>query len=187
MLRSSITGLEMEQTEARKNYIINSFVIFPPNEGRPSYCYGENDLIGYDTVLSGKSSRFGCKYCLHLKGKKYIVQVECRACLAYVLQQPRRISTRNMWSRIQEGSCLHCRRCEDFKSHFFPINYLLQGKSRDRLCGLVVTVSGHKSRGPGFDSRPYQIFWEGGPLSLVRTIEELLEWKISNSSLENRD
>jgi hypothetical protein len=36
-------------------------------------------------------------------------------------------------------------------------------------------------RGPGFDSRPYQIFWEvggleRGPLSLVRTIEELLEW-----------
>jgi hypothetical protein len=28
----------------------------------------------------------------------------------------------------------------------------------DRLCGLVVRVSGYKSRGPGFDSRPYQIF-----------------------------
>jgi hypothetical protein len=45
---------------------------------------------------------------------------------------------------------------------------------------------------PGFDSRPYQIFWEvggleRGPLSLVRTIEELLEWKSSGSGLENRD
>jgi len=48
----------------------------------------------------------------------------------------------------------------------------------DRLCGLVV-------RGPGFDPRRYQIFWlvvglERGPLSLVslvRSIEELLEWK----------
>jgi hypothetical protein len=29
---------------------------------------------------------------------------------------------------------------------------------KDRLCGLVVTVSGYRSRGPGFDSRPYQIF-----------------------------
>jgi hypothetical protein len=50
---------------------------------------------------------------------------------------------------------------------------------RDRLCGLVVRVSGYRSRGPGFDS-PYQIFrevmgLERDPLSLVRTIEELLE------------
>jgi hypothetical protein len=26
-----------------------------------------------------------------------------------------------------------------------------------RLCGLVVRVSGYRSRRPGFDSRPYQI------------------------------
>jgi hypothetical protein len=50
----------------------------------------------------------------------------------------------------------------------------------DRLCGLVVRVLGYRSRGPGFDSRRYQIFWkvvglEQGPLSLVRLIEELLE------------
>jgi len=56
---------------------------------------------------------------------------------------------------------------------------------RDRLCGLVVRVSGYRYRGPGFDPRSYQIFWvlvglERGPLSLVslvRSIEELLEWK----------
>jgi hypothetical protein len=64
--------------------------------------------------------------------------------------------------------------------------------STDRLWGLVIRVSGYRSRGPGFDSRPYQIFWdvgglERGPLSLVRTIEELLEWKSSGSCLENRD
>jgi hypothetical protein len=51
---------------------------------------------------------------------------------------------------------------------------------RDRLCDLVVRVRGYRSRGPGFDSRSYQIFWEvldmkRGPLSLVRIIEELLE------------
>jgi hypothetical protein len=62
----------------------------------------------------------------------------------------------------------------------------------DRLCGLVVRVSGYRSRGPGFDSRPYQIFWEvggleRGPLSLVRTIEELIEWKSSSCGLENQD
>ena len=41
-------------------------------------------------------------------------------------------------------------------------------------------VSGYRYRGLGFDSRRYQIFWvvvglERGPLSLVRSIEELLE------------
>jgi hypothetical protein len=50
----------------------------------------------------------------------------------------------------------------------------------DRLCGLVVRVSGYRSRGPGIDSRRYQIFWEvvgleRGPLSLVRIIEKPLE------------
>jgi hypothetical protein len=61
----------------------------------------------------------------------------------------------------------------------------------DRLCGLVVRVPGYRSRGLGFDSWRYQIFWEvlgleQGPLSLVRIIEELPEWKNSRSSLENR-
>jgi hypothetical protein len=43
-----------------------------------------------------------------------------------------------------------------------------------------------------FNSQRYQIFWEvvgleQGPLSLVSTIEELLERKSSGSSLENRE
>ena len=50
----------------------------------------------------------------------------------------------------------------------------------ERLCSLVVGVSGYRYRGLGFDSRRYQIFWvvvglERGPLSLVRSTEELLE------------
>ena len=53
-------------------------------------------------------------------------------------------------------------------------------QDEDRLCGLEVRVSGYRYRGLGFDSRRYQIFWvvvglERGPLSLVRSIEELLE------------
>jgi hypothetical protein len=62
--------------------------------------------------------------------------------------------------------------------------------SQDRLCGLVVRVPGYRSWGPGFDSRRYQIFWvvglERGPLSLVRIIEELLEWKSIGSGQESR-
>jgi hypothetical protein len=51
-------------------------------------------------------------------------------------------------------------------------------KKVDCLCGLVVRVPGYRSRGPRFDSRLYQIFWEvvgleRGPLSPMSTIEEL--------------
>jgi hypothetical protein len=64
-------------------------------------------------------------------------------------------------------------------------------KFQDRLCGLVVRVPGYRSRGPGFDFRRCQIFWEvvgleRGPLSLMRKIEKLLEWKSSGSGLENQ-
>jgi hypothetical protein len=59
----------------------------------------------------------------------------------------------------------------------------------DRLYGLVVRVPDYRGpdyRGPGYDSRRCQIFWEvlgleRGPLSLVRTTEELLgrkSWRL---------
>jgi hypothetical protein len=62
----------------------------------------------------------------------------------------------------------------------------------DRLCGLVFRVLGYRSRGPGFCSQHYQIFWEvvgleRGPLSLVSITEELLEWKVAAPGLENRE
>jgi hypothetical protein len=61
----------------------------------------------------------------------------------------------------------------------------------DRICGLLVRVPGYIPRGPGFHSRRCRIFWEVvglecGPLSIVRIIEEIHEWKISSSGLENR-
>jgi hypothetical protein len=54
----------------------------------------------------------------------------------------------------------------------------------------VVRVPDYRSRGPGFDSGRYQIFWEvvvleRGTLSLVRITEKLLEWKSSGSGLGN--
>jgi hypothetical protein len=65
-------------------------------------------------------------------------------------------------------------------------------KKVDRLCGLAVRVPGYRSRGPGFDSRRYQVFWEvvgleRGPLNLVSTTEKLLERKSSSPGLENRE
>jgi hypothetical protein len=50
--------------------------------------------------------------------------------------------------------------------------------------GFIKALSSYRFSGPGLESRPYQIFWEvggleRGPLSLVRTIEELLEKKVA--------
>jgi hypothetical protein len=68
---------------------------------------------------------------------------------------------------------------------------LFSNTREGRLYGLVVWVPGYRSRGLGFDSRRCQIFrvvcLEGGPLSDVSTIEELLERKSSGCSLESRE
>jgi hypothetical protein len=62
----------------------------------------------------------------------------------------------------------------------------------DHLPGLEVRVPGYRSKGPGFDSRRYQIFWEimgleRGPLSLVR-INWGAPWPGSSGcGLENRN
>jgi hypothetical protein len=49
-------------------------------------------------------------------------------------------------------------------------------------CSLVVRVLAYRYRGPGFDSRALQkkvVVLERGPLSLVSTIEELLDRKVA--------
>jgi hypothetical protein len=60
------------------------------------------------------------------------------------------------------------------------------------LCGLVVKNSWLQIQRLWFDFRHYQICWEilgleRGPLSLVTTIEELLERNRSGSGLESRE
>jgi hypothetical protein len=60
------------------------------------------------------------------------------------------------------------------------------------LCGLIVLSSWLQIERSEFDSRRYQIFWEvvdleWGSLSLVSTVEELLERKSSGSGLESRE
>jgi hypothetical protein len=65
--------------------------------------------------------------------------------------------------------------------------FILLFHGADRLCGLVVRVSGYRSRGPGSILGGTRLGLERGPLSLVSTIEELLGSKNSRSELENRD
>jgi hypothetical protein len=58
---------------------------------------------------------------------------------------------------------------------------IVRGDS-DRLCGLVVRVLGYRSGGPGSilgTTRKRKVLGlERGPLSLVSTIEELLDRKV---------
>jgi hypothetical protein len=96
------------------------------------------------------------------------------------------------WLTFQ-SSCLQTGRCFQSMGRRHPSTQLWLEQpywfllySRMLKCRLP----GYRSRGPGFNSRRYQIFGgvglERGPLSLVRIIEELLEWKISGAGLENR-
>jgi hypothetical protein len=74
--------------------------------------------------------------------------------------------------------------------HYYSLQLHVYIAKNDRLCGLVVGVPGYRSGGSGPGSRRYQISLEAvgperGPFSLMRIIEELLEWKNSGSGLEN--
>jgi hypothetical protein len=85
---------------------------------------------------------------------------------------------RRIWISVEGANILHLILC------FSILKISYSYSQRDRLCGLVVRVSGYRSRGPGFDSQRFQIFLEAAglerdPLSLVRTTEELHEGKVA--------
>jgi hypothetical protein len=57
----------------------------------------------------------------------------------------------------------------------------------NRPCGLVVRVLSYRSRGPGFDSRRYKIFWKIVGLERGEDNWEATWKKSSGSGLENRN
>jgi hypothetical protein len=74
----------------------------------------------------------------------------------------------------------------------FPILLPLHFIYGDRLCGLEIRVPGCQLRGPGFDSRRYQIFWvavglERDSLSSCKDKCGATWNKNSGSGLENWD
>jgi hypothetical protein len=82
-------------------------------------------------------------------------------------------------------------RTKDCCTHsFFNNVYVLSGGATVSM--VYWSSSWLQIQRSGFDSRLYQIFWEvvgleRDPLSLVSTIEELLERKNRGSGLENRE
>jgi hypothetical protein len=61
------------------------------------------------------------------------------------------------------------------------IQHITGIQQKDRLCGLVIRVLGYRSGGPGSipgTTRNKLVGLERGPLSLVSTIEELLNIKV---------
>ena len=78
-------------------------------------------------------------------------------CIALLFLQPRHCSgmagQRHSPAALLPGKKIlvtHCREDPEVFGKVYSV--------RDRLCGLVVRVSGYRYRGPGFDPRRYQIF-----------------------------
>jgi hypothetical protein len=79
-----------------------------------------------------------------------------------------------------------------FNFHTSYLNLVYTKSLKDRLCGLAVRVPGYKSRGPGFESRRYQIFLRrsGSGTGSTQPREDNwgATWKNSSGSgLENRN
>ena len=65
----------------------------------------------------------------------------------------------NEYIFFTDQTALTFRICLVFIQQIYVLNILNMVYTLcDRLCGLVVRVSGYRYRGPGFDPRRYQIF-----------------------------
>jgi hypothetical protein len=67
-------------------------------------------------------------------------------------------------------------------AHYIALDFIILMKF-GRLCGLVVRVPGYRSGGPGSipstTRKKKVVGLERGPISLVSTIEELLDRKVA--------
>jgi hypothetical protein len=74
---------------------------------------------------------------------------ECRQRLLRTVFGPKRDKVTREWRKLHN---------EELGDQYSSPNIVQFMKVRDRLCGLVVRVSGYRYRGLGFDPRRYQIF-----------------------------
>jgi hypothetical protein len=116
-----------------------------------------------------------------------------------------KLVNRSPWQDSRSGFICTCyrtsawRRCTFLTASLSPIcttNRILQMPFLWFCIPISFRSSGQgfwlQNQRSGFDSRSYQIFWEAvglerGPLSLVSTIEELLQRRSSGSGIEIRD
>ena len=68
------------------------------------------------------------------------------------------MSSTQLTNNIQNFQLSACRLKYRLKPNFTNVTIYVIYILADRLCGLVVRVSGYRYRGLGFDSRRYQIF-----------------------------
>jgi hypothetical protein len=74
--------------------------------------------------------------------------------VVYVLQHYKDMWENNQWVEKFEIEPCH----EKHRYRLLEKDYLNNCVPLNCLCGLVVIVPGYRFRGPGFDSRRYQIF-----------------------------
>jgi hypothetical protein len=78
----------------------------------------------------------------------------------YILQIVFSWSTRYMNREDTQNQTNFIDMSETLSLHLFWAGIEVKTAVTNRLCGLMVRVSDCRSRGPGFETRPYQIFWE---------------------------
>jgi hypothetical protein len=159
----------------------------------PSNIEEEACLMQLETaVLTCSGPQSGVKALLsHLVNKLLgLFSVDNKAAIRTAGVPRRGTSCSEIAGRLQEeveAGCTRSRQpisCSGTVTNFACFNYPQIVFLHQRLCGLLVRVSGYSSTGSGLDSRRFQVFSEAaglerGPLSLVMTTEELLEGKVA--------